>query len=166
MLQYPHWYIKHFPMKNQNLSSLPLTVFSTNTLGFSLRLKLLYVEFSFAISLLLEILISRNLCNSKILVLAVRLYMNCIHPIGIVTEIIQNKENQMHYNYKLQWKFLSSATSTSFGIYVGRIKQAARGRWKHKHNLIIHKCDHIRIRTKLSYIESLLLWNFDKPKPL
>lgn len=88
MLQYPHWYIKHFPMKTQNLSSLPLTVFSTNILGFSLRLKLLYVEFSFAISLLLEILISRNLCNSKILVLEVRLYMNCIHPIGIATEII------------------------------------------------------------------------------
>lgn len=98
-------------MKNQNLSILPLTVFSTNTLGFSLRLKLLYVEFSFAIPLLPEILISRNLCNSKILVLEVRLYMNCIHPIGIATEIIQNKENHMHYNYKLQWKFLSSATS-------------------------------------------------------
>lgn len=98
MLQYPHWYIKHFPMKNQNLSSLLLTVFSTNTLEFSLRLKLLYVEFSFAMPVLLEILISRNLRNSKILVLEIRPYMNCIHPIGIATKTIRNKENHMHCN--------------------------------------------------------------------
>lgn len=34
MLQYSHWYVKHFPIKEQDISALALAVFSTSTLQF------------------------------------------------------------------------------------------------------------------------------------